>query len=103
MHKLLSLLVASLSIALTFGASAQTTTPATSTAQPSAQKAPFVANTDKAPNAEPSKAHKKGKKKKRADGARESAEFVASSNENAIGTEVLAADKQVEAIPELVE
>jgi hypothetical protein len=49
------------------------------------------------------KKKKKGKKKKRADGARESAEFVASSNENAIGTEVLAADKQVEAIPELVE
>lgn len=49
------------------------------------------------------KKKKKGKKKKRADGARESAEFVASSNENAIGTEVLAAEKQVEAILELVE
>jgi uncharacterized lipoprotein YajG len=64
MHKLFSLLVATVSIALTLGASAQTATPATSTAQPIAQQAPSVANTDKAPNAEPSKAHKKGKKKK---------------------------------------
>jgi Ni/Co efflux regulator RcnB len=62
MHKLLSLLIASVSVALTLGASAQTATPATSNAQPIAQQAP--ANSDKAPSAEPSKAHKKGKKKK---------------------------------------
>jgi Ni/Co efflux regulator RcnB len=61
MHKLLSLFIASVSIALSVGASAQT---APSTSQPLAQQAPSVANTDKAPSAEPSKAHKKGKKKK---------------------------------------
>jgi len=64
MHKLLSLLLASACIALSFGASAQTVAPAQPTAQPAVQPAPSVANTDKAVAPDQAKAGKKSKKKK---------------------------------------
>lgn len=64
MYKLLSLLLASACIALSFGASAQTVAPAQPTAQPAVQPAPSVANTDKAVAPDQAKAGKKSKKEK---------------------------------------
>jgi hypothetical protein len=64
MHQLLSRLLASACIAMAFGASAQTATPIQPTVQPAVQPTPSVANTDKAPSAEPGKPSKKAKKKK---------------------------------------
>ena len=64
MHNLLLLLLASAFIALSFGTSAQTVAPVPPTAQPAAQPAPSVANTDKVAAPDQAKAGKKSKKKK---------------------------------------
>jgi hypothetical protein len=64
MHKLLSLLLATACIALSFGTSAQTVAPAQPTAQPGVRPAPSVANTDKPVVPDQAKAGKKSKKKK---------------------------------------
>ncbi|MBU6223910.1 MAG: hypothetical protein KGP13_03695 [Burkholderiales bacterium] len=62
MHKLLSTLLAT--VTLSFVVSAQTVTPSATSAQTVAKTAPLLANTDKAASPEPSKANKKSKKKK---------------------------------------
>lgn len=64
MHKLLLILLASTSFALSAGAFAQTATPTQRNVQPTAQATPSGANPDKTAAPEQSKANKKSKKKK---------------------------------------